>query len=281
MPYSSESGKQHIKNILARVKKDRVLDIGVGSGTYAKLLPGSEITGVEVWEPYVEKFGLKDLYKELIIEDARKVDYESLGHFDVAIAGDVLEHMTEDEAKELVEKLRSIADTVIISLPIGHYPQDEYEGNPYEKHVVDNWAFGHVPEVFGKPAWSALENEIGVFCWSNQKVAPKICVYTITKNEEKFVKRWADSAREADLPASAPGAASGQAQGGAARRRARSEPLHVFAHGGAPDAARTRLAARSGGARVQRAAEGVRPADQQRQPGPRQRLHAGRGGGRA
>lgn len=27
----------------------------------------------------------------------------------------------------------------------------------------------------------------------------KICVYTISKNEEKFVKRWADSAKDADL----------------------------------------------------------------------------------
>ena len=199
MPYSSENGKQYIKNILARVRKDKVLDIGVGCGTYAKLLPDSHVTGIEVWEPYVEKFGLKDLYKELIVEDARKVDYAALGRFDVAIAGDVLEHMTEDESKELVAKLREIADTVIISIPIGYYPQAEFEGNPYEAHVVDNWAHGRVPEVFGKPTWSGLDSEIGVYCWSDQKVAPKICVYTITKNEEKFVKRWADSAREADL----------------------------------------------------------------------------------
>ena len=27
----------------------------------------------------------------------------------------------------------------------------------------------------------------------------KICVYTITKNEEKFIKRWAESAKDADL----------------------------------------------------------------------------------
>lgn len=165
MPYSSESGKQHIKNILARVKKDRVLDIGVGSGTYAKLLPGSEITGVEVWEPYVEKFGLKELYKELIIEDARKVDYAALGRFDVAIAGDVLEHMTEDEAKELVEKLRSIADRVIISIPIGYYPQDEYEGNPYEAHIVEDWTDERFREVFGSPTWGAVDREIGIYCW--------------------------------------------------------------------------------------------------------------------
>lgn len=199
MPFSSENGKQHIKNILARVKKDRVLDIGAGCGTYAKLLPDSHVTGIEIWEPYVERFDLKNIYKELIIQDARTVDYDAFERFDVALAGDVLEHMTEDEAKELVAKLREIADTVIVSIPIGHYPQPEFEGNPHEAHVVDNWTQERFYEVFGKPTWGAIDGEIGVYCWSDQKVAPKICVYTITKNEEKFVKRWADSAREADL----------------------------------------------------------------------------------
>lgn len=199
MPYSSESGKQHIKNILARVKKDTVLDIGVGSGTYAKLLPDSHVTGIEIFEPYVEQFKLNELYKKLIIEDARKVDYSTLGRFDVAVAGDVLEHMTVEEAKVVVEKLRGIADTVIVSIPIGHYPQGEYGGNPHEAHVVDDWSDAWFKEVFGVPTWCAIDNEIGIYCWSNQKVAPKICVYAISKNEEKFVKRWADSAREADL----------------------------------------------------------------------------------
>jgi len=199
MPYSSNDGKQHIKNILSRVRKDKVLDIGVGSGTYAKMLPSSDVTGIEIWSPYIEKFELDKIYKKLIIQDARTVDYEKLGHFDLAIAGDVLEHMSEDEAREIVRKIRLIADTVIISIPIGHYPQSEVEGNPYEAHVVDNWTNDKFIHVFGKPDWSAIDGEIGVYCWSDQKVAPKICVYTITKNEEKFVKRWADSAREADL----------------------------------------------------------------------------------
>lgn len=199
MPFSSNDGKQYIRNILSRVRRDKILDVGVGSGTYAKMLPDSQFTGIEIWEPYVERFNLKALYKDLIIEDARKVDYSALGHFDVAIAGDVLEHMTEDEAKALVDNLKKICDTLIISIPIGHYPQGESEGNPHEQHVVDDWSDERVRSVFGDPKWGVVDGEIGVYCWSDQKIMPKICVYTITKNEEKFVKRWADSAREADL----------------------------------------------------------------------------------
>ena len=199
MPFSSESGKNHIRNIMSKVKKDKILDIGAGSGTYAKMFPQSELTGIEVWEPYIEEYNLKALYKKLINIDARKIDYSTIGKFDVAIAGDVLEHMTEIDAQALIQNLKQIADTVIISIPIGYYPQDEYAGNPYEKHITDNWTDTHVKEVFGRPDWSVVDKEIGVYVWSNQKIGLKICVYGISKNEEKFITRWAESAKEADL----------------------------------------------------------------------------------
>lgn len=199
MPISFDQGKQYIRNIMGRVKHDRMLDIGVGSGTYAKLFPKTKWTGIEVWEPYIDQFKLNDLYHEIILADARSARYATLGRFDVAVAGDVLEHMTAEEAVAVVEQLKIIADTVIISIPVGHHPQGEFEGNPYEAHVVDDWTDERIRQVFGEPTWGVVDGCIGVYCWSNQKVMPKICVYTITKNEEHFVKRWADSAREADL----------------------------------------------------------------------------------
>lgn len=199
MPYSFEQGKPYIKSLVSRLKRDRMLDIGCGCGTYAKLFPDAEWTGIEVWEPYVDKFKLRDLYKDLHIADARKFDYLQLGKFDIAFAGDVMEHMTSEEAKDLLEKLKLIADTVIISIPIGHHPQGEYEGNPYERHVVDDWTDEKVREVFGTPKWSKIDGAIGVYVWSTQEYKPKICVYSISKNEAKFVKRWSDSAKDADL----------------------------------------------------------------------------------
>ena len=199
MPFSFDQGKQYIRNIVGRVNHDTMLDIGPGSGTYAKMFPDSKWTGIEIFEPYVEKYNLKNLYENIIIADAREYDIKSLGTFDVAIAGDVLEHMTAEEAVLVLDKLKSVASTIIVSIPIGHHPQGEYDGNIHETHVVDDWTDEKIKEVFGKPTWSVVDGPIGVYCWSNQKVMPKICVYTITKNEEKFVKRWADSAREADL----------------------------------------------------------------------------------
>ena len=71
MPTSSQDGKAHIRRIVGALKRDRMLDIGCGEGTYAKMFPGGDWTGVEVWEPYVEAYGLRSLYSTLIVADAR------------------------------------------------------------------------------------------------------------------------------------------------------------------------------------------------------------------
>jgi glycosyltransferase involved in cell wall biosynthesis len=174
-----------------------MLDIGCGSGTYAKMFPDADWTGVEIWEPYVEKYGLTNLYGNLYVEDART--WEPVAHYDVAFAGDILEHMTVDEAKSLLARLKSCADTVVVSIPIGHYPQGEYEGNPHEAHITDNWTDEEVRRVFGEPSWAHVDGEIGVYIWSKHPIKLKICVYAISKNEAHFIQRFCESAKEADM----------------------------------------------------------------------------------
>jgi len=197
VPFSSERGKDFTRYIVDRVPHTSILDVGCGSGTYARMFEDALVTGIEVWEPYVEQFGLNDLYDRLIVADAR--EWRPDNHFDVAIAGDVLEHMTADDARVLLDKLRTCADTVIISLPIGHYPQGEYEGNPYERHVVDNWTHDAVVAAFGAPKWHKLDGDIGVYVWSKHDLRLRIAVYAISKNEAHFVDRFCDSANDADM----------------------------------------------------------------------------------
>ena len=197
MPFSSESGKKYIKDIVSRVPRQRLLDIGCGCGTYAKMFPDADWTGVEVWEPYVEKYSLDTMYSNLYIEDA--CIWEPMAHYDVAFAGDVLEHMSLKQAQGLIEKLKGCADTVVVSIPIGYYPQGEYEGNPFEAHVTDNWTHDEVVASFGAADWSHIDNEIGVYIWSKHPIKPKICVYAISKNEAHFVQRFCESAKDADL----------------------------------------------------------------------------------
>jgi 2-polyprenyl-3-methyl-5-hydroxy-6-metoxy-1,4-benzoquinol methylase len=133
----------------------RVLDIGAGTGTYATLIKNehricqqSEWVAIEAWQPYIEEFKLNDLYTTVVNLDVREIDWNLLGQFDITIAGDVLEHMTKNEAIELVEKILENSKVLIISIPIIYMPQDEVNGNPFEVHVKPDWSHDEVIETW-------------------------------------------------------------------------------------------------------------------------------------
>ena len=197
MPFSSDRGKAHIKRIVNKIKPKTALDIGCGMGTYARLFPDLEWTGVEIWEPYIEKYDLKSLYPTLHSVDAR--EWIPTQKYDVAFLGDVLEHMTVTDARYVLERLRECSETVIVSIPMGYYPQDAYEGNPHEEHITHNWNPRLFHSVFGVSDWHVVDGDIGVFVYTPHPVALKIAVYAISKNEAHFVPRFCESAKEADL----------------------------------------------------------------------------------
>mgnify|MGYP003813950643 FL=1 len=210
MPFSSTSGKKYIKQVVEQLNPKRILDIGAGCGTYSKLFrkPEQHWTAIEIWRPYIDKYKLWNFYDKIIETDIRKwVTHE---RWDVAFAGDILEHMSVDEAQMVLAKLMHIADVVIVSIPLGYYPQDEYDGNPYEKHVVDHWTDELVRSQLGLPVCSHIDNEIGVYVYAHRFKVPKqlqarsnsmslkIAVYAISKNEAQFVNRFLNSAKDAD-----------------------------------------------------------------------------------
>jgi SAM-dependent methyltransferase len=171
MPSSSKEGKQEIFNWckdLPDVK--RILDIGVGKGTYYKLFcknvdvfNTAEWVGIEAWEPYIEEFRLNKKYNTVINSDVRTVDFDNIGKFDIVFMGDVLEHITKEEAVELVHKLSSKTKYAVISIPIVHYPQDEVNNNPYEVHVKDDWSHTEVMESFPNIEKTFQGKEIGCY----------------------------------------------------------------------------------------------------------------------
>lgn len=167
MPQSSAEGKDWTKArvfALAAEGPVSVLDIGPGVGTYAKLLAGpavSRITGIEIWEPYVETYRLRTYYDEIIVGDARHVDWPAA---DVVIMGDVAEHMTAAEAGELWDRaLLSAQRAIYLSIPIVHYPQGHIEGNPHEHHVVDDWDHEKVLAAFPGITDFWRGTEVGVY----------------------------------------------------------------------------------------------------------------------
>lgn len=171
MPSSSDYGKLYTMALLPALHRARpfgaVVDVGCGEGTYRKLLgphfPGARWTGIEVWEPYVDSFGLRTLYDRFILSDARSVEYNRLGPIDLAIFGDMLEHMTKEDAVALVHKVLDIAKMVLISIPVVDYPQDEAGDNPYERHVKEDWDHYEVMSSFAGVSAFMIHDHIGVY----------------------------------------------------------------------------------------------------------------------
>jgi cyclopropane fatty-acyl-phospholipid synthase-like methyltransferase len=155
MPKSDKEGKKEIVEWCKELDGiNTIVDIGAGSGTYARmfrktgLFRSATMIAVEAWEPYIQEYSLTTRYHKVINSDVRKVDFSEIAPFDLVIMGDVLEHITKEEAVDLVKKLSKFTRYAIISIPIIHYPQDEYEGNPYEVHVKDDWSHNEVLESF-------------------------------------------------------------------------------------------------------------------------------------
>ena len=155
MPISMALGKPLIGAVLARLSARglarRVVDMGPGAGTYADLFraltPEATWCAVEAWGPYVEKYGLRDKYDEIIIADIRYLDFVKLGPSDVALFGDILEHMSVAEARDVLAHAAMKSRFMALSIPIGHWPQDEIEGNPFEKHVEDNLSHSEIQDI--------------------------------------------------------------------------------------------------------------------------------------
>ncbi len=179
MPSSSAYGKTYSALMIARLHAGnalgRVLDLGVGRGTYAELLrphtPGAAWTGVEVWAPYAERFRLSEKYDRLLIADIRRVDYPALGRFDLALLGDVIEHMKKDEALAVLDAVMGVADLAIVSLPIVPHRQSAVHGNPFERHVKEDWSHAEVWESFPALAAAFLHDHIGVYVLSRGPAA--------------------------------------------------------------------------------------------------------------
>ena len=151
MPSSMNENKPYALDIITRVIKPRhILDVGCGMGTYYDLLkphlPDVAIDGVEIWEPYISQYKLDEKYDYLYFDDARQIGFMP---YDLVIFGDVLEHMTNEDALSVWDIARRSAGWGMISLPIVHYPQGAEFGNPYEEHVQDHINVDDLERDFG------------------------------------------------------------------------------------------------------------------------------------
>lgn len=175
MGKSSREGKDIILGWVKELPIHSVLDIGAGSGTYKKMFSKNKLfqdstwVAIEAWQPYIENFKLTEMYTTVINDDVMNVDISSIGPVNITFMGDVLEHLSKEDAVLLVDRVMSISTYAVISIPIVHWPQAERHGNPYEVHVKDDWTDTEVKETFLKYITkSCAGDQIGVY-WLEAK----------------------------------------------------------------------------------------------------------------
>ena len=112
----------------------RILDVGPGQGTYSDLLRelGYRMDAVEVWAPYVDEFNLRAKYDNVYIGNIMDFDIKD---YDFVILGDVLEHLSVEDAKFLISKLEFYPKDYLIAIPYMMEQDGEEYGNVYETHL--------------------------------------------------------------------------------------------------------------------------------------------------
>lgn len=105
-----------------------ILDVGAGWGKYRYLLPTHPMDACEIWPEYAPS--LQPLYNQVFMTDIRTFNYD---FYDIIIFGDVLEHLTQTEAQDVLKKAMDRCTQVYVVIPY-LYPQHGDE-NPYEEHL--------------------------------------------------------------------------------------------------------------------------------------------------
>lgn len=163
MPWSADEGKDFARKQIKALQPSAVLDVGAGAGYYGrfikKILPKTFVDALEIWEPYIDRFNLAQIYDTVYVDDVRS--FTPTQTYDLIIFGDVLEHLEQAEAVQVMSSVKPFARRILVSLPIIEWHQGECEGNPHEAHL-HHWTHDDIEKHF-EPAASWTGDHIGVY----------------------------------------------------------------------------------------------------------------------
>lgn len=166
MPTSNAMFKPETKEYILNKFKDRdisILDVGPGVGAYSDLLRSTypNMDACEIYEPYVAKYGLKAKYNTVYVSNICDFEFD---HYDLIIMGDILEHIEYDKALELVTKLYSKCEELIICVPY-NLPAGPWGGNSHEAHIQDDLnpdtmksRYVMLKEILSQPVYDGRHN---------------------------------------------------------------------------------------------------------------------------
>lgn len=117
------------------------LDVGACNGKWYDLLGDHLVMdAVEVWQPYAKKYELAYKYRMVFANDIRTFRFP---FYDLVIFGDVIEHMTVEEAQRVLAYASDHCTNMVVAVPF-LYEQGMKNNNPYEVHLQPDLT----PELF-------------------------------------------------------------------------------------------------------------------------------------
>lgn len=169
MPFSDSQGKAEIATWVTKIQPANVLDIGPGAGVYSDLVrqnaQPNTVDAIEVWAPYVQQFRLHEKYDTILISDIMVIHPNFIHGYDLVIMGDVIEHLTRCEARAILAELVENNANVVVSFPVLHLDQGDYEGNWFESHR-DHWSYQDMLDFAETHGYDVVDSGHGdVIAW--------------------------------------------------------------------------------------------------------------------
>lgn len=189
MAYSSSEGKKFFADwlfhMMAAGHIKKIFDVGAGAGAYSiiareqaqaatqwqKNLPADfRLDCSEIYTPYIQQHDLLSRYHH-VYEGSIVDTIDKVPNYDLIIMGDVLEHLTREEAVYVVNELKKKCKYIWLSVPVQPkypwqvgYKQDpsEWQENPSNEHLHE-WSIDEMIVEFGSPALLAVFPVITVF----------------------------------------------------------------------------------------------------------------------
>jgi hypothetical protein len=124
-----------------------ILDVGAGvSATYSKLLPEyTDKSAVEVFTPSAER--ITKYYNKVYNINIVDFDWTDM-QYDLIIFGDVIEHLTIEDAQNVLKEACNHCKDLIVAVPF-MYKQGECYGNKAEIHIQDDLTRERMMERYG------------------------------------------------------------------------------------------------------------------------------------
>ncbi len=131
----------HVREQIRMIRPKSVVDFGAGRGKMGMLcrdLRGDDValTAIEGCPRTVALLERSHIYNS--VHEALLQDWidRNMTRFDLAIFGDVLEHLTRRQSLHALNTMLRFASNIIVNIPLRNLHQEGHDDNPLEAHLA-------------------------------------------------------------------------------------------------------------------------------------------------